>query len=213
MIEARIEIVAEGYYSCDITRRIPVRVNLISINGPLGFGIIQSLTYEESPLIEYVNALSKSASIVDVSVTHKTPEQYWTKVVHKLSTKSIHETILDCGCMSRFPIVIQGGKQVHHLLAPTQSAFSLAFDTLKSNFKKVSIRSVHHTPIGISGPGLTGKQLEAVKEAITHGYYEIPRKCDVEFLARRLNVKRVATQERLRRAERKIMNQFAADHL
>jgi len=49
MIEARLEITAEGYYSCDITRTVPVRVDLVSINGPLGFGIIQSLTGKEKP--------------------------------------------------------------------------------------------------------------------------------------------------------------------
>ena len=79
MIEAKLEITAEGYYSCDITKKIPVRVDLISINGPLGFGIIQSLTGEEKPLIDYVKALEKSSSIVEVRVTYESPEQYWTE--------------------------------------------------------------------------------------------------------------------------------------
>lgn len=213
MIEAKLEIAAEGYYSCDLTRKIPVKVHLVSINGPLGFGIIESLTGEEKPIVRYVKALEKSSSTVEVKVTHKTPELYWTEVVHKLKQKSIHETILDCGCMSRLPIVIASGTQIHHLLAPNQAAFRTAFDTLRDNFTKVTLLRIRRSPGGIFGPGLTEKQMEAIKEAIVHGYYEIPRKCEIKHLAKTLGIKRVAAQERLRRAERTIMNQFSEEFL
>ncbi|MFX1560590.1 MAG: helix-turn-helix domain-containing protein [Promethearchaeota archaeon] len=213
MIEAKLEITAEGYYSCDLTRNIPVRVDLISLNGPLGFGIIQSLTGDEKPLIDYVKALKKSASIVEVRVTHETRVQYWTEVTHKLKTKSIHETILESGCMSRLPIVIEGGTQIHHLLAPDSSAFRLAFDRLRSRFAKVRILNVHRSPRGSLGPGLTNKQMDAIKLAISNGYYDMPRRSEIEKLAKKLKIKRVAMQERLRRAERTIMHQFAEEYL
>jgi len=213
MIEARLEITAEGYYSCDITRTVPVRVDLVSINGPLGFGIIQSLTGKEKPLSDYVKAMEQSASITQVRVTHKTPVQYWTEVIHQMKKKSIHETILESGCMSRFPIVIEGGTQVHHLLAPDQNAFRLAFDTLRSRFTKVRILNIRRSPRGPLGPGLTTKQLDAIKLAIAGGYYDIPRKNEVKHLAKKLKIKRVAMQERLRRAERTIMHQFADEYL
>lgn len=213
MIEAKIEITAEGYYSCDLTRKIPVRVDLVSINGPLGFGIIHSLTGDEKPLIRYVKALGKSTSTVEVKVTHKSQEQYWTEVIHDLKRKSIHETILDSGCMSRLPIVIEGGTQVHHLLAPSQDSFKAAYDTLKDYFKKVKLLRIRRSPRGILSPGLTVKQLDAMREAISRGYYEIPRKLEIAHLAKKLGIKRVAAQERLRRAERTIMNQFADEYL
>jgi predicted DNA binding protein len=213
MIEAKLEITAEGYYSCDLTRKIPVRVDLISINGPLGFGIIQSLNGEEKTLTNYVRGLRQSPSIVEVRVTHKTPEQYWTEVTHKLKSKSIHETILESGCMSRFPIVIQGGTQIHHLLAPDQDAFRLAFNTLRSRFSKVSVLNVRRSPRGSLGPGLTHKQLDAIKLAISNGYYDIPRGSEINTLAKKLKIKRVAMQERLRRAERTIMQKFAEEYI
>ncbi|NHI90240.1 MAG: hypothetical protein EAX87_12010 [Candidatus Thorarchaeota archaeon] len=213
MIEAKLEITAEGYYSCDLTRKIPVRVVLVSINGPLGFGIIQSLNGKERSLQDYVSGLEQSPSIVDVVVTHRNQEQLWTKVTHKMKGKSIHETILESGCMSRFPIVIEGGKQIHHILSPSQSAFKVAFDNLRRNFSKVRVLSVRQSPGGSFGPNLTAKQFEAVKLAISHGYYEMPRQSDVEFLAKKLSIKRVAMQERLRRAERTIMHQFESEYL
>ena len=213
MIEAKLEITAEGYYSCDLTRKIPVRVDLISINGPLGFGIIQSLTGEEKPLSDYVKSLDQSSSIVEVRVTHETPEQYWTEVTHKLKKKSIHETILESGCMSRFPIVIQGGTQIHHLLAPDQDAFRVVFDNLRSRFSKVRILSVRRSPRGSLGPNMTKKQLDAINVAISNGYYDIPRRTEIKHLAKKLKIKRVAMQERLRRAERTIMQQFCEEYL
>jgi len=212
LIEAKLEITAEAYYSCDITKRIPVRVDLVSINGPLGFGIIHSLTGEEEPLIDYVKSLKKSSSILEVRVTHETPIQYWTEVTHKLSRKSIHETILESRCMSRLPIVIMEGKQIHHLLAPDQDAFRNAFDTLRKRFTKVRVLNIRRSPKGPLGPNLTDKQMEALQLAITEGYYEMPRKTEVAKLAKRLKIKRVAMQERLRRAERTLMNQFAEEY-
>lgn len=212
MIEAKLEITAEGYYSCDLTRRVPVRVVLVSINGPLGFGIIQSLTGNEKSISNYIKELQKSSSIIEVKVTHKTPSQYWTEVTHKMSTKSIHETILESRCMSRLPIIIEGGTQIHHLLAPTQEAFRLVFDNLRSRFSKVRVLSVRRSPKGTLGLGLTDKQLDAVKLAISNGYYEIPRRSEIIKLAQKLKIKRVAMQERLRRAERIIMRQFAEEY-
>jgi predicted DNA binding protein len=213
MIEARLEITAEGYYSCDITRRIPVRVDLVSINGPLGFGIIHSRTGDEKPLIDYVKALKKSASISEVRVTHESTLQYWTEVIHQLKNTSIHETILESGCMSKLPIVIEGGTQIHHLLAPDQEAFRLAFDTLRKRFAKVRVLNVRRLGGSSLGPSLTKKQDEAIRLAITKGYYEIPRKTEIKHLAKKLKIKRVAMQERIRRAERTIMNQFVQDYL
>jgi predicted DNA binding protein len=185
MIEAKLEITAEGYYSCDLTRKIPVRVDLISINGPLGFGIIQSLTGEEKPLSDYVKDLERSSSIVEVRVTHETPVQYWTEVIHQLKKKSIHETILECGCMSRLPIVIEGGTQIHHLLAPNQEAFRKTFDTLRERFSKVRVLNIRRSPRGSLGPGLTDKQLDAIKLAISNGYYDMPRKSEIKNLAKK----------------------------
>lgn len=213
MIEAKLEISAEGYYSCDLTRKIPVRVNLVSINGPLGFGIIQSLTGKEKPLSDYVKALRKSSSIVEVRITHETPTQYWTEVIHQLKNKSIHETILESGSMSKLPIVIERGVQIHHLLAPDQNAFRSAFDKLRSRFSKVRVLKISRSPEGSLGPNMTSKQMDAMKLAIAKGYYDIPRKIEIKDIAKDLKIKRVAMQERLRRAEKTIIHQFAEEYL
>ncbi|MBI2129132.1 helix-turn-helix domain-containing protein [Candidatus Woesearchaeota archaeon] len=54
-------------------------------------------------------------------------------------------------------------------------------------------------------PKLSPKQREAVELAVKEGYYEYPRKIDLETLGKISRVKRQTYQENLRRAERKLI--------
>jgi predicted DNA binding protein len=212
MIEAILQITSENYYSCELTKKIPVRINLVSINGPEGFGIIESLDGTEVPLRKYLKFMKRSSSILEIEITHKSDLQYWTRAVHSVEGPSIHDTVLENGCMTRLPIVISKGSQYHTILAPSQQEFSQVFDNLKERFTSVKLERVRRYPGGIIAPLLTPKQIDAVRLAYTQGYYEIPRKCEVQDIAKKLGIKRVAMQERLRRAERTIMKDFAQEH-
>src|SRR3989338_7272326 len=54
-------------------------------------------------------------------------------------------------------------------------------------------------------PKLSPKQKEAIELAVKQGYYEFPRKIELEKLAEISGVKRQTYQENLRRAERKLV--------
>ena len=54
-------------------------------------------------------------------------------------------------------------------------------------------------------PKLSPKQKEAIELAVKQGYYEFPRKIELEKLAEISGVKRQTYQENLRRAERKLI--------
>jgi predicted DNA binding protein len=58
------------------------------------------------------------------------------------------------------------------------------------------------------GPNLTDKQKEVIQLAMKHGYFEFPRKIDLVGLAKLAKVSRPAFQERLRKAEKKIIPLF-----
>jgi len=208
MIEAILKISSENYYSCELTRSIPVRVSLVTINGPEGFGIIDSLDGTETPLKKYVKFMKQSSSVSDFEITHKSDLQYWTRAVHNITGESIHDTVLESGCMTRLPIIIAKGSQFHTILAPSQQKFSQMFNNLKKRFTTVKIERVRRYPSGRTSPILTRKQSDAVATAVSHGYYEIPRECEVQNIAKKLGIKRVAMQERLRRAERAIVKEY-----
>ena len=208
MIEVILRISSENYYSCELTRSIPVRVSLITINGPEGFGIIESLNETENPLKKYVKFMKQSPSINEFEITHKSRNQYWTRAVHKIKGKSIHDTVLENGCMTRLPIIITGGSQFHTILAPSQQEFSQMNSRLKERFTTVKIERVRRYASGMTSPILTRKQSDAIVTALSSGYYEIPRECEVQYIAKKLGIKRVAMQERLRRAERSIIKEY-----
>ena len=209
MIEAVLQIASENYYSCEITRTIPVRVSLVAINGPDGFGIIESLDGTETPLKKYTKSMKRSKSIIEFEVTHKSETQYWTRAKHFMKDKSILETVLESGCMTKLPIVIANGKQTHTILSPTQMEFSRMFDNLRHRFTSVELERLRRYPSSISNPLLTKKQEEAFKIAWRRGYYDMPRKSEIKNLASEIGIKRVAFQERLRRAERAIAKELA----
>ena len=60
VIQAKILINTEDYYTCDITRTVPVRVSITTINGPDGFGIIEALADAEESLKQYMSAMKAS---------------------------------------------------------------------------------------------------------------------------------------------------------
>jgi predicted DNA binding protein len=54
--------------------------------------------------------------------------------------------------------------------------------------------------------GLTEKQMNALVTAFTYGYYERPRRSDVQTIASKIHVPRTTFQEHLRKAEKKIVS-------
>ena len=209
VLQCTIEVGAEDYYSCDLTRKIPVRVRLVTINGDTGFGITESSKGDEEAIQDYIKGLEASPSIKEVNILHRSQEAYWTRVVHQLGRSSIHETILDSGCMTRLPIVVEHGLQYHTVLAPSQDTLSELIRSLRTRFPHVRIRRLKSQPTASFGVALTEKQQEAFLLAFQSGYYEMPRKSRIDQMCKKLGIKRVAMQERLRRAERRIISEFA----
>lgn len=208
VVQCLIEVSSEHYYSCELTQRIPVRVSIVAINGDTGFGILEPLIEDENSLEMYVNQLRGSSSIVSVDVTYKSPKAYWTRVVHKMNGPSIHDTILQEGCMSFLPIVVERGFQLHTVLAPSREILSSLLHVLRRRFTMVRIRRISSTPSVLTQEILTEKQKVAFNLAFESGYYSIPRSCKIEALAMKLGIRRVAMQERLRRAELRILSTY-----
>jgi predicted DNA binding protein len=158
-----------------------------------------------------VNALTASKSVLEFEITYKSQEVYWTRIIHKLDFPSIYETVLESGNMSLLPITIMKGVQFHTVLSPSRNSLKNLLEILKTRFTAVKILSLHSEPLKSKMNLLTQKQLEAFTLAFNQGYYRMPRHVRIEDLAKKLGVKRVAVQERLRRAELRIFTEFVRD--
>jgi predicted DNA binding protein len=212
MITTKLLISEPNYYSCELTKIFPIRVNIITINGDTGFGINETLDGKEESLIKYIDEFKKSPNVVDVKITYKTPVSYWTRVVHQLEEPSIYETVLENNCMSLLPIVIEKGLQSHTVLSPNKDDLKVLLDELKSKYSIVHLKQLTTTPFNIPFDLLTPKQADALKIAYSSGYYEIPRRENVTNLSTNLGIARVTFQERLRRAENRIIKKYILDN-
>jgi len=208
IIQLTLDISSKDYYSCVLTLKYLVKVTIITIQLPEGYGYIESLTKEERPIKDYIKGLKKSHSVQELDVTFSSPLIYWTRTIHKLDYPSIYETVLESNCMTILPIIIKNGIQRHNIICPNHLALQNLLQILKKRFSQVKIVMVSTKPLNASSKVLTPKQLEAIRLAYHSGYYEIPRKVMIEELAPKLAIKRVAFQERLRRAELKILDHY-----
>jgi predicted DNA binding protein len=213
VVQAVIEVSSDEYYSCDLTRKLPVRVTIVTINGETGLGLIESEVGGTEALESYVHLLETSSSTVSVEVTYKSSDVYWTRVVHRMGGESIYETILTTDCMTKLPIVIEKGFQRHVILAPTRDALRQLLHELRSRFTRVAVKRVSSVADSPFRRVLTPKQREAFDLAHKSGYYQLQKRPKLSDLCEVLGIKRVAMQERLRRAESRIMDWFSEEHM
>lgn len=89
------------------------------------------------------------------------------------------------------------------VLYPTRDSLSATYDFCEDNgltFEVETIREMDGNPVGRYG--LTTKQYEALRLAAERGYFDVPRSVDVNDLADELDISHQALSERLRRAQR-----------
>ncbi len=208
MIRSKIAISSKDYYSCELTQKIPVRVSILAINGSEGLGFYEALDNKTETLEDYVQLMQKSPQIKDIKVTHRSKNRFWTRVVHKLDYPSIHDTILESGSMTILPIVIENGVQYHNILSPTPNSFRDLQEKLQNRFTSIQLKALSSRPTETIQDLLTDKQYAAFQLALKKGYYEVPRRCTLEEISAELGIKRVAMQERIRRAELRIIEGY-----
>lgn len=213
MIRSKIAISTDHYYSCEVTRNLPVRITVVTVKGPEGLGFVEALDKKQETLDKFVELMQKSDQVSKFRVTHKTPTMYWNKSRHNLDFPSINDSILESGSMTILPIVIENGAQYHNILSPSAKSFRRLLQNLQERFTDVNIRALSSKPTETLQDFLTDKQFRTLMLAHRKGYYKIPRKITLEELSEELGVKRVACQERIRRAEQKIIDKYVNDIL
>ena len=192
MIRSKIAISTEKYYSCEISKKLPIRISVLTVNGPEGLGFVEALDKKKETLDEFVKLMKKSDQIIDICIMHKTPTKYWNRVRHKLDYHSIHTSVLESGSMTILPITIENGIQYHNILSPSTASFRKLLAYLQERFTDVNIRALSSKPTETIQDFLTDKQYETLMLAHRKGYYDIPRKCTLEEIGDELGIKRVA---------------------
>lgn len=115
------------------------------------------------------------------------------------------------------PIVIKDGWMTVGIITAASVEISDIIRTATDNFRKADMtmklvrwgeyRPEDH-PIGDYEEKLTPKQSEIVKMGLALGFYDNPRRCNLETLAKVFGISKAAAHNRLKSAERKILSSY-----
>lgn len=94
------------------------------------------------------------------------------------------------------------------ILFPERAALSRTFEFATDQGLGLSIQKIHELDDQRGGRyGLTDTQHETLVKALEEGYYDIPRRADMEALSDELGISHQALSERLRRAHRALVEE------
>lgn len=115
------------------------------------------------------------------------------------------------------PIVHKDGKEDWYFGAWEKEIITEMLSVFKKHFnvEVLSIKRKEFTDIFIPQimPKMTDKQKESLRLAIKKGYYNFPKKTDLEKLSKLMGISRVTFQEHLRKAESKILPGIFGDNI
>jgi predicted DNA binding protein len=132
---------------------------------------------------------------------------------------SVHPHMDDLNLIRLSPIVYHAGEETHQLVALRHGdleellarieGLGFTYQVLYKAPLRGGLGGFLSLPLDSLAGGLTGRQLEALLAAYREGYYEYPRRMDVQGIAARRGVPRSTYREHLSRAENKLIRGIA----
>lgn len=115
------------------------------------------------------------------------------------------------------PIIIKDGWMTVSIITAAKVEIGDIIRTAGDSFKKANLNmklirwgeyKPEDHPIGDYEEKLTPKQVEIVKMGLALGFYDNPRRCNLEALANVFGISKAAAHNRLKSAERKILTGY-----
>lgn len=209
LVEARVRFRHRGCYS----ETLPPGVQVVHLSGDGGRCLCTINGPSTADLDKVVEALSP-----------------WLDEPLDVIERGTRSIVLRCNCPSRglttrivnwganvlWPVVHRDGLEWWHLVAPSREVMSSVLDKLRElgdvHVEKLGNPSADELgvslPMGELTRELSAKQLDALRLAVTRGYYTSPRCVTLADLAREVGISRSTFQEHLQKAEERIMDRF-----
>ncbi len=128
---------------------------------------------------------------------------------------TVHDNIQELEILNLMPVFYTRGYEYYRLIAFRHEALAELFDRLTDQGFQVDVLEkapfngmVSDSLITLSSlvGGLTDKQVDAIVAAYNSGYYQTPRRVNVQTIADRVRVPRTTLQEHLNKAENKLIS-------
>lgn len=205
MIEVELSLFIEGNYGCEITRMHEGLI-LDIVSGYTEEGAVQGLiksNCSSEELQKLQEEFRKFRYIKDFEVL----ESGYARIV--IDSKSSHfplaQLIHEVGGFYIYPIRFSGGREVCTLILEDKKSLQKMLQHLGADWKIIRIGNVN---LQFDLEGLTPQQLKAVNLAIEKGYFEIPKKVNLEELSTQMKISRTTFLEHLRKAEKKMLSRY-----
>ena len=193
----------EGNYGCEITKRHPeLQLDIVSgyTEGDAVQGLIKSNCTSEE-LGELQNEFKAFKYVREVEVL----ESGYMKVVVDSTEFPLAQLIHEVGAFYIYPIKFSEGREVCTLIFENKKELRKVLKQLPYDWKIVRIGNIN---LQFDLEDLTPQQLKAVNLAIEKGYFEIPKKVNLEELSTQMKISRTTFLEHLRKAEKKILSRY-----
>jgi predicted DNA binding protein len=128
---------------------------------------------------------------------------------------TVHDNIQELEILNLMPIYYTMGHEYYRLIAFRHEALAELFDRLTDHGFQVDVLEkapfngmVSDSLVTLNSlvGGLTDKQVDAIVAAYNNGYYQTPRRVNVQTIADRVRVPRTTLQEHLNKAENKLIS-------
>jgi predicted DNA binding protein len=133
---------------------------------------------------------------------------------YRTETEPVLNVLLRNNCFPTIPATVTNGREHWSVLASAHEEVSQTHDQLRSigSIEVDALRQPRfdRLPTGLTGikqavQDLSPRQMEVLKRAIDEGYYDSPRRCNIEELASMDSANTSTVGEHLRRSEAKIL--------
>jgi predicted DNA binding protein len=129
---------------------------------------------------------------------------------------TVTEAIEESDLLEIYPVIYDSGWEYYRVVTFRSEEFGKLLKKLRANgfeveiLKKGAFEGFLASSLSPSADALfsklTEKQMDSLVAAVIYGYYDRPRRTDIQSVAKKLGVPRSTFQEHLKKAERKVMS-------
>jgi hypothetical protein len=202
MIEVELSVYIKGNYGCEITKNHQELV-LEIISGYTEEGCVQGLIKSNCTSDTLETLRTEFETFLHVR-EFEVLESGYARVVIDSSQFPLAKLIHDAGAFYIYPIKFMKGREICILIFESKKELRTVLKGL-DDWKIIRIGNVN---LQFDLEDLTPKQLQAVNLAIEKGYFEIPKKVNLEELSNQMKLSRTTFLEHLRKAEKKILSRY-----
>jgi predicted DNA binding protein len=128
------------------------------------------------------------------------------EVITWAEQSSIIDNIIRKNCVFIGPTIVRDGVENWHIMAPTREELQEVVAGLEQCAEIAYIRNAEGAETEV---GLTERQMNTLKTAVELGYFDTPRRASIKDVARKLDISPSTAVEHLRKAEKKVLENYA----